>query len=268
MKKRFIVSKIIFFLFVLAGCSPIILLSLLTVSSSWNYPELLPQAFSIKGLNYVLFNNLETFKAIVTTLIIGLFSSLLTIAVSIPTARALVLYNFKGRKFIRLLVLLPLIVPSITVTTGVQISMIRAGLSGTLLGVSIIHMAFSLPYAIRILVNVFEIVGDSAEKQASTLGASSFQIFRNITLPMIMPGILSAFTICFTISLSQYVTTFLIGGGRIITIPILLIPYIQSGEVQAAAIYSLLFIVTALLSLVFIERTVKRYYVLEGLFYV
>lgn len=268
MNKKNFINKIMFYLLVLGSCAPLLLLLLLTVSASWPYPQLFPKILSFKYITYVLFENLDTLKAIITSVVISILCMTLTLIIAVPAAKALALYKFKGKEFIKLLVLLPLVVPSITITTGIQITMIKLGLTGTLLGVTLIHTVFTLPYAIRLLINVFEIVGDKYENQARSLGANSFQIFKYITIPIIMPGILSAAVMSFTISLSQYITTFLIGGGRIITIPMLFIPYIQSGQVQIASVYSLLFIFAALISLVLMEKSVKRHYRLEGLFYV
>ncbi|MEG0775668.1 ABC transporter permease subunit [Clostridium sp.] len=268
MSKKSLINKSVFYIFIIGSCAPLILLLILTISASWPYPQLLPKTLSLKYITYVFSGNSDTLKAIMTSVIIAILCMILTIAIAIPTAKALALYRFKGKEFIKILVLLPLVVPSITVTTGIQIAMIKLGLTGTMLGVTLIHTVFTLPYAIRLLINVFEIVGDKYENQASTLGANSFQIFKSITIPIIMPGILSAAVMSFTISLSQYITTFLIGGGKIVTIPMLFIPYIQSGQAQVASVYSLLFIFAALISLILMEKTVKKYYNLEGLFYV
>lgn len=267
MKRKFI-NKSIFYIFVFGSCAPLILLLILTVSVAWPYPELFPNTVSLKYIKYVFLGSLDTLKALITSMVIGTFVTILTLIIATPTAKALALYKFKGKEFIKILVFLPLVVPSITVTTGIQIYMIKLGLTGTLLGVTLIHTIFTLPYAIRLLINVFEIIGNKYESQASTLGAGKFQVFKEITIPLIMPGILSAAIMSFTISLSQYITTFLIGGGKIITIPMLFIPYLQSGETQVASVYSLIFLVAAFMSLILMEKTVKKYYYLEGLFYI
>jgi len=188
--------------------------------------------------------------------------------IAIPAAKSLALYNFAGKWLVELLVLAPLVVPVIAVATGIQVSMIRLHLTGSFLGVTLIHTVFALPYAIRIMVNVFGIIGDRHEQQAIALGAGPGFTFFKVTLPMIMPGILSAAAISFTISLSQYITTFLIGGGRIITVSMLLIPFIRSGQVQMAAAYSVMLIAAAILSLLFMEQAVRRFYNQETVVFV
>ncbi|MCL2168987.1 MAG: ABC transporter permease subunit, partial [Defluviitaleaceae bacterium] len=184
-----------------------------------------------------------------------------------PAAKALTHHKFFGKNFIKMLVLVPIIVPGIAVAIGNQISMIRFGLTGTLLGVAIIHTVFAMPFAIRIMCNTFEAVGKSLEVQATVLGAGFMFTFWRVTFPLIMPGLLAAFTLSFTISIAQYVTTLMIGGGRIITLTVLLVPFVQGGQNHIAAIYSLLLIVVAVISLALMEHVVKRYYNFENVFY-
>jgi len=253
-------NRAFFYLCVFASCAPLILLVVLAVGFSWQYPLLLPKAFTLEYFRYALFNAPQTLKAVGTTITLALFVSFLTLAIAIPAAKALALYQFKGKEIIKLLVLVPLIVPAISVTTGIHVSMIRLGLTGSFFGVALIQCVFTLPYAIRIMTNVFEITGDKYEKQATVLGANAALAFFRVTLPVIMPGILSAMTLCFTVSISQYITTFIIGGGRIITVTMLLVPFFQSGEFQLMSVYSVMLVVAALLSLFFIELAVRRFY--------
>jgi putative spermidine/putrescine transport system permease protein len=261
-------NRTFFYLCVFAACAPLILLVMLATGFSWQYPLLLPKAFTLEHFRYALFDAPQTLKAVSTTISLALFVTLLTLAVAIPAAKSLALYNFRGKEAIKLLVLAPLIVPAISVTTGIHISMIKLGLTGSFIGVALIQCVFTLPYAIRIMTNVFEITGDKYEKQATVLGANTALIFFKITLPVIMPGILSAMTLCFTVSISQYITTFIIGGGRIITITMLLIPFFQSGELQLMSVYSVMLVAAALLSLFFIELAVRRFYNFETVIFI
>jgi putative spermidine/putrescine transport system permease protein len=262
------INKSFFYVCVCASCLPLVLLLLLALGASWPYPLLLPKVFSFEYFQYVFLNNTRTFKAVITSVLLAFIVTLLALAIAIPAARSLVLHGFKGKGFVKLLVLLPLVIPAVSVTSGIQVSMIKMGLSGSFAGVILIHCVFALPYAIRIMLNVFHITGDKYERQAAVLGANAVLTFFKVTLPVIMPGILSAAAICFSVSIGQYITTFLIGGGRVITVSILLIPYIQSGQVQIMSVYSMALLAGALLSLFFIERAVRRFYNLENVVFV
>ncbi len=268
MKRSGMINKLIFYTFAIAGGAPLVVLLIFAVSASWPYPDLLPEILSPKYLAYVFISNRQTFGALAVSVLISVLVTLLTLAIAIPAAKALGLYKFKGREFIKLLVLLPLIVPAITITMGIHTSMIRVGLAGKMSGVILVHTVFALPYAIRLLTDVFEIIGESYEQQAWMLGAGALLTFRDVTLPLLMPGILSASVMSFIVSFSQYITTFLIGGGNIITLPMLMVPYIQNGETQISAVYSLLFVFAALISLYAIEKLLSKYYRNLKVFYV
>ncbi|MCL2699422.1 MAG: ABC transporter permease subunit [Defluviitaleaceae bacterium] len=256
-----------FCLWVFISCAPLLLLAVLTVSTFWPYPALLPETVSWEYYQHVFSHNIQTLKAVITSIVLAVFVAVITLLIAVPTAKALAHYDFFGKGFVKTLALVPIIVPGIAVTIGNQISMIRLGLAGTFLGVAIIHSVFALPFAIRIMCNVFEAVGNRLEQQASVLGADPVLIFRRVTLPQIMPGLLAAFTLSFTISIAQYITTFMIGGGRIITVTMLLIPHIQGGQTHIAAVYSVLLIAGAILSLSLMEYAVRRYYNFANVYY-
>ena len=244
------------------------MLAILTVSKYWPYPALLPESVSLEYYSDVFAQNRQTLMAVITSAVLGFFVTLLSLAIAIPAGKAIACYDFRGKGVAKILVLVPLIVPSVAVITGIHISMIKLGLTGTFLGVALVQTLFALPYAIRIMINVFEITGNQLEQQASVLGAGAVMVFRRVTLPRIMPGILSAGALSFTVSIAQYITTFMIGGGKIITVTMLIVPYMQSGQHHIAAVYSVVLIVTALLSLYLMEILVRRYYSIDSVFIV
>ena len=262
-----ILSKGFFFFWVLISIMPLVVLMLISVSIFWPYPALLPEMISFTYYYRIFFNNSATWEAIRTSILLGFFTSLLTLFVSVPVAKGLAHYSFFGKKIIKALVLVPLVVPGMAVTMGIQIAMIRLRLAGTFFGVGLVHALFCLPYAIRIMTNVFELVGNELETQATVLGAGGFFIFKYVTLPQIMPGIIAAVTLSFSISIAQYITTFIVGGGRVITITILLLPHIQGGETHVAAIYSMFLVIVSLICLALMEHVLRRYYRLENVAY-
>ena len=268
MKKKLVVSNIAFYVCVAFSCAPLVMLIVLTVSTYWPYPSLLPEVVSADYYSHVFLQNRQTLMAVVTSVLLAFFVTALSLAIAVPTGKSLACYSFRGKGFAKILVLVPLIVPSVAVITGIHVSMIRLGLAGTFFGVALIQTLFALPYAIRIMTNVFEITGNQLEQQASVLGAGGAMIFRRVTLPRIMPGMLSAGALSFTVSIAQYITTFMIGGGKIMTVTMLIVPHMQSRQNHVAAVYSVVLIVTALLSLYLTEKIVRRYYSMDNVFYV
>lgn len=252
-------GKAAFSLWVLASCVPLLLLVVLSGSIFWPYPDLLPRDFSFEYHRRV-FGDARAFAAIGTSLALGFSSSLLTLAVSIPAGKALAHYDFAGKSAVKILSLIPMVVPGVVVTIGCHLSMIRLGLTNSFFGVVLIHSIFALPFGIRIMCNVFEIVGTRLQEQARVLGAGPAFTFFRVTLPQIVPGAQAAAILGFTISIAQYITTLMIGGGRIITITVLLVPHMGSGQTHIASVYSLLLIVAAVASLSLMETAVRRFY--------
>lgn len=247
----------ILYVFVFICCIPIFILAISMFVHVWIYPDILPREYTLEYISYVLIDN-QIIRAIVTSIIVGIISSTITVVISIPTARALALYNFRGKIIINLLVLLPLIVPSFTVVSINHVNMIKMGLSGTIIGVSIIHSVFALPYAIRLIYDQTLTIGTKFEEQSKNLGATEIQTFSRIYLPLILPSIILAFFLSFTISISQYITTLIIGGGNVLTLSTLLVPYVQYGKYQIASIYSFILVIMSFLGYFFINLMQRK----------
>lgn len=263
--KRFTLDMILYG-FLLLFLLPLFLLILHSLGSSWPYPSIFPQKLTLRGINAIFHGG--SLRVIINSVLISLSVTLLTIILSILTARALALYDFKGKAFVNMLVLSPLIIPTTSVAMGLHVLFIRLGLTNNIFGVILIQLIPCIPYGVRLMVEVMEIVGVSLENQGRILGASPLEAFTKITLPLISPGIISASSLVFVVSFSQYFLTFLIGGGSVITLPIVMVPYIQSGDRTLACSYSIVFIVTSLIIVFFMEKSIRKYYKASGNFYI
>ena len=149
---------------------------------------------------------------------------------------------------------LPIIVPPLCVAMGVHLWFIRLNLAETYVGVIGVHLAFCLPYAIFVLWGVFSNYNPDFEDQARCLGASRFTVVTRVMLPMILPGLSVAALFAFLLSWSQYLSTLIIGGGRLVTLPVLLFALMGSGDRPVAAAVSLVFVAPAFVALLFSAR--------------
>jgi putative spermidine/putrescine transport system permease protein len=267
-KTRDFVINLILYSAVFLLLFPILILMLWSFTKAWPWPSLLPGELSLRGFQSLIRTGNNMCSVLLCSICLSMTVTVAALALSIPAAKALGLYSFKGKKAVKLLILAPLIVPTVSVSMGIHLAFMKAGLANTFLGVVLVHLLPCLPYGVRILTDVFEIVGDKMDIQAKVLGAKPLQVFMHITLPMIMPGILSAGSLIFIVSFSQYFLTFLIGGGSVITLPLVMFPYIQGGDRTMASSYSLVFLAASLLLLIVLEKTVKSYYKTENHFYI
>lgn len=251
-------KKLIVNIILLTIILPLGILFIWAITSSWVYPNLIPNEFSLRGFEYIL--NEENIKVLLNSIFISIVVVIITLIISIPAAKAIALYEFKGKKFFELLILSPIIIPMISVAMGIQLIFIKFGIANTLTGVILINIIPCIPYGVRIIADVYKLIGDKYEIQASMLGAKKIDILRYVTIPLILPGIIGASSMCFIISFSQYFLTLLIGGGSVITYPLLMFPYIQSGDRILASMYSIVFIIISLIVVMLMKKSLEKYY--------
>ena len=226
---------------------PMAVVMLWSVTERWPWPLLLPESYSLRTVKELLFGSASLPRLLLSSISLAMTVAVLGTVIGIMTARATELYSFPGKRLIALSSFLPLLVPGTVFAMGIQITLIRLGLSDTITGVIIVHLIAAVPYCITIMTDVTRGVGCKLEEQAMVLGAGPFRAFFAVTLPSLLPGILSSMSMGFILSYSQYFTTLMVGGGRIKTIALVLVPYIQSGDRSLSAVYSVAFVGSALL---------------------
>ena len=109
---------------------------------------------------------------------------------------------------------------------------------------------------VLIMAAVFSRFDTAYEDQARSLGATPFQTFRTVTLPAILPGLMTGALFAFLVSWSQYLLTLAIGGGRVQTLPLLLFSFASAGRNDVTAAIALLYILPGLLILALTARFV------------
>ena len=99
---------------------------------------------------------------------------------------------------------------------------------------------------------------DRLEEQARVLGAGPLTAFRRVTLPNLLPVILSAFSMSYIVSFSQYFLTLIIGGGNVKTFTIVMVPFLTGGERNFASIYSVIFLMVTIVIFGVFELVTRR----------
>jgi putative spermidine/putrescine transport system permease protein len=226
---------------------PLLLLALRSLAQAWYWPALLPPVWSLRAWRYLFSSTGEVLSALAASATIALTVTLLAILVALPAARVLAWQEFRGKQAVLFALLLPVLTPPLAAMMGVHSLFLRYGLTDTMLGVVLVHLISTVPYATLMLTGSFSRLDPDYEAQARTLGARSFAVWRYVTFPAIAPGLAVAASFAFLISWSQYLTTLLIGGGRILTLPLMLVGFQRGGDEAIAAALSLVFLAPAAL---------------------
>lgn len=246
--------RLILALMVLGALLPLVPLLIWSFAFRWRFPDLLPAQWSLRAWAYLASSASQVGPALLTSAVLAVAVTLLAVLIGTPAGRALGLYRFRGKRLVEFLILAPVLVPSFAVTLGMQLVFIRYGLADTFLGVLLVHLVPTTPYMTLVMAGVFANFEQQAEELARTLGASPAQTWRFVTVPAIMPGLIVGALFVFLISWSQYALTLIIGGGRLVTLPMLLFSFARSGDNAVAAALSLVFIAPALLLLLLTAR--------------
>jgi putative spermidine/putrescine transport system permease protein len=224
-------------------------------SRRWFYPELWPRQWGLRAWEYVVGTaGFQISAALVQSVLVAAVTAVIAIILGIPAGRALGLYTFRGKDALSVILILPVVVPPLCLAMGLHLWFIRLGLASTFAGVVLVHLTFCLPYSVFVMWGVFSNYNPDYEGQARSLGACPWQVVIRVMLPLTLPGVVVAGLFAFLLSWSQYLSTLIIGGGRITTLPIILFALMGSGDRPVAAAVSIVFVIPAFVALLFSAR--------------
>lgn len=120
----------------------------------------------------------------------------------------------------RMLIAMPLVLPDILMGMSLLLLFITLGMKLSMFTISIAHITFCLSYVALVVQARLQNFDTSLIEAARDLGASKFQAFVKVTLPLIAPGILAGGLLAFTLSIDDYVITFFVSGPGTTTLPL------------------------------------------------
>ena len=151
---------------------------------------------------------------------IALLTTVLSTALGIATALALVRGRFPLKKAIYVLILAPLIVPTVISAAAMYFFFASLELRGHLVAFALGHTALALPVAIIILSATLQGFDERLEQAALSLGASRMIALRRITLPLVAPGLVSAAVFSFLHSFDDLMVSLFLATPRVQTLPV------------------------------------------------
>ncbi len=234
-----------------------VLWSLVNPDFPWSYPDIFPTHLSLFHWEYV-FRFTDITKAIATSFIIAPLATILAFILSLPPSYAIAKYDFPGKELIRIIILLPIILPGMVVALFLSRVFHFLGLSQSLLGLVLGHTLLGLPYMLRLLSTSFEAIPREIGDAASNLGATNFYRLRDVFIPMLLPGIFAGSIFTFITSLEEFNLTFVIGTPAYQTIPTVLFAFLGYHFVRTnAAVVSLILMVPNVILLFVADRYLK-----------
>ena len=156
--------------------------------------------------------NADLHGALETSAIVAALSSVGAVALGVLAAIALTRRRFRGELGVTALLLSPLVIPLVVLGVSLLLLFHQLGIQPSILAVTIGHIVIVLPYTILVIMPRLEQIDSSLGEAAYDLGAGPLTTFGRVTLPLILPAIVSAFLIAFTTSFDEFaVASFLVG---------------------------------------------------------
>ena len=180
-------------------------------------------AFPLSGFTTKWFDLLWTTDAlhgaVRNSAFVALSTALISTLLGACAARSASNYSFPGQKSVMGFIMLPLVLPEIIVAVALLVMLMQLGMSLSLWTVIAGHVLICTPFSIAILSSAFAGMESSLEEASFDLGETRWGTFRRVTLPLIMPGVISSLLITFTISLDEFIISFFLTGTDV-TLPV------------------------------------------------
>ena len=199
-----------------------------------------------------LFKNTTLLLALKNTLIVAIVSTVVSTIIGTISAYGLYKYDFPLKKLVNKLLYIPVVIPEIVLGISLLAIYTVFKLELGMMTLILAHISFSIPFVIINVRNVLEQMDGNLILAANDLGASKLKTFLYITIPSLMPGILSGAELAFTLSLDDVVISYFTAGPGSNTLPLEIYSIIKTGvtpDVNA--------LITLMLLVIFIVLTVS-----------
>ena len=225
--------------------APIVVLIIFSFNDSRRGGNIIWKGFTTKYYTKA-FGNEELMLAFANSLTIAVVSTIISVILGALTAVVLWRFRFPFKPIYEGLVSLPIVIPEICM--GVSLAMFFSAMGWmqtgdnpwpfNLTNIIIAHITFCFPFAAMVIRTRLQSFNREMEEAAKDLGASEFQVFRDILLPHMKPGLIAGALLAFTLSLDDFVITFFTSGPNTVTFPVKIYSMVRfsvTPEINAAS---------------------------------
>jgi spermidine/putrescine transport system permease protein len=181
-----------------------------------------------------LFDSPEKLAAAWNTVIVAVVSTAVATVLGTMLGLGLSRYRFPGKKLFSWLMYVPVVIPDIVMAVALLLfyALVRDALGLFELGLTtmiVAHITFQVPFVAIVVRSRLAGLEPALEEAAHDLGATGWQKFRHVTLPLILPGVLAGAMLAFTLSIDDFVVSFFTTGPGATTLPILIYASVKRG---------------------------------------
>ena len=210
-----------------------------------------------------LWQNSLALSATANTLLLAAVSTAIATVLGALLAYGLNRFRFPGKTAFQWFLYVPVFIPDIVMAVALllfasivrnRFGLLDLGLTTMILG----HVTFQIPFVCIVVRSRLIGLDPALEEAARDLGATEWQTFTRVTLPLILPGVLAGAMLAFTLSLDDFVVSFFTSGPGSTTLPILIYSSVKRGVTPDINALSTLIVVASILGTVAVTRLQRR----------
>ncbi len=201
-----------------------------------------------------LFSNRHVLDAVSNSLIIAFSSTIISTLLGTMAALALHSCRFRWYTAINSLIYMPILIPEIVMGLSLLVLFAQLNIELGKITLVIAHITFCMSFVVIIISARLEGLSKDLEEAAQDLYANSWQTFRYVTLPLIMPGIIAGALISFTLSIDDFVISFFVAGPNSSTLPLYVYALVKRGISPEINALSTIMIIVTIVMVVISQR--------------
>ena len=207
------------------------------------------------------FRNHDLWEALVYSVVIAVVATVISVVIGVLGGIGLKKFQFRGKKFINLMLYVPIVVPEIVLAVAMLIIFMTIGIKLGMGTIVIGHCTFCIPYAVVTIKGRISGDNDTLQEASMDLGANRIQTFWRVTIPSIMPGIMSAAFLSFTLSIDDVIMSNMLASARQSTLPVLILSVNRTGitpDINALTTLMVVIMVLGMLIMNAIQRHISK----------
>ena len=207
------------------------------------------------------FRNHDLWEALVYSIVIAVVATVISVVIGVLGGIGLKKFQFRGKKFINLMLYVPIVVPEIVLAVAMLIIFMTIGIKLGMGTIVIGHCTFCIPYAVVTIKGRISGDNDTLLEASMDLGANRIQTFWRVTIPSIMPGIMSAAFLSFTLSIDDVIMSNMLASARQSTLPVLILSVNRTGitpDINALTTLMVVIMVLGMLIMNAIQRHISK----------
>jgi putative spermidine/putrescine transport system permease protein len=194
--------------------------------------------------------------AFLRSLYVATICTLLAVPAGTLAGIALARYRIRFERTIQVYLLLPFTIPLIASGIGLMLVFGEMRVLGSLWPVGVAACVINLPFMVWAVTASVNALDPDLENAAANCGAAPVEAFFRVTLPAVMPGVITGSLLMFILALNEFLVSLLLVDARIVTLPVLIYNSIRSIITPDLAAISVVFIGAAALAVVLLDRFV------------